>query len=83
MTLIDSESPGRKVKKNCPLDDQKMKNLVILGGNSHPDLVNKICRNLTIAPSEVSAGKFSNGETSVTIKDSVREKDVFVVQSGK
>lgn len=59
-----------------------MRNLVILGGNSHPSLVYNICQNLSIDQSRVTATKFSNGETSVTIKDSVREKDVFVVQSG-
>lgn len=45
-------------------------------------MVHNICQNLGIDQSQVTATKFSNGETSVTIKDSVREKDVFVVQSG-
>lgn len=31
---------------------------------------------------QVDLRNFSNGETAVTIKDSVREKDVFIVQSG-
>ncbi|ANB15859.1 ribose phosphate diphosphokinase subunit PRS5 [Sugiyamaella lignohabitans] len=59
-----------------------MRNLVLLGGNSHPELVSSIANALSIDKSEVSAHKFSNGETSVTIKDSVREKDVYVIQSG-
>lgn len=59
-----------------------MRDLVILSGSSHPSLVQRMCNNLNLDQGEVSLVKFSNGETSVTIKDSVREKDVYVVQSG-
>lgn len=59
-----------------------MRNLVILGGSSHPELVHQICKNINIEPSDATLKKFSNGETSITIKDSVREKDVYVIQSG-
>ncbi|KAG0667982.1 ribose-phosphate pyrophosphokinase [Maudiozyma exigua] len=59
-----------------------MSNIVVFGGDSHPDLVHKICDNLDIKPSEVHLGKFSNGETSISINESVREKDVYVIQSG-
>ncbi|KAG7661453.1 PRS5 [[Candida] subhashii] len=59
-----------------------MRDLVVLAGSSHPNLTRAICRNLTIAPVEVISRKFSNGETSIEIKDSVREKDVFIIQSG-
>lgn len=41
-----------------------------------------MCHTLNLDQGEVNLVKFSNGETSVTIKDSVREKDVYVVQSG-
>lgn len=56
--------------------------IVIFGGDSHPDLVNKICENLDIEPAKVTLGKFSNGETSIRVGSSVREKDVYVIQSG-
>lgn len=59
-----------------------MNNIVVLGGSSHPNLVNSICFNLGIQPSQVKLGKFSNGETSISIGESVREKDVYVIQSG-
>jgi ribose-phosphate pyrophosphokinase len=35
-----------------------------------------------MAPADAELTQFSNGETSVRILTSVREKDVFVVQSG-
>lgn len=59
-----------------------MGELVIFGGDSHPELVKKICDSLAIHSSNVQMGKFSNGETSVSVGDSVREKDVYVIQSG-
>lgn len=54
----------------------------MLGGSSIAGLTRSICRNLTLEPGNVELRKFSNGETSIEIKGSVREKDVFIVQSG-
>lgn len=59
-----------------------MKDVVVFGGSSLPSLTNLICRNLTLEKGKVQQKKFSNGETSIEMKDSVREKDVFIVQSG-
>lgn len=59
-----------------------MRGIVVLGGSSHPNLTKSICRNLSIDQTEVTSKKFSNGETSIEIQDSVREKDVFIIQSG-
>lgn len=59
-----------------------MRDLIVLGGSSHPNLVRSICRNLTIEQGIVDSKRFSNGETSIEIRDSVREKDVFIIQSG-
>lgn len=57
-------------------------NIVVFGGDSHPELVAKICENLDIKASQVELGKFSNGEISISVRESVREKDVYVIQSG-
>ncbi|WBW73564.1 ribose-phosphate pyrophosphokinase [Schizosaccharomyces osmophilus] len=59
-----------------------MKSAAIIGGTSHPELLRLISQRLGIKPCEVSLKRFSNGETSVEIHDSVRDKDVFVLQSG-
>ncbi|KAH3901084.1 probable Ribose-phosphate pyrophosphokinase 5 [Saccharomycodes ludwigii] len=59
-----------------------MSDIVVFAGGSHPKLVEKICENLSIKPSQVKLGKFSNGETSIQIDETVREKDVYVIQSG-
>lgn len=59
-----------------------MRNIILFSGSSHPSLVEKICDHLGINPAQIRLGKFSNGETSINIGESVREKDVYIVQSG-
>ncbi|KAK5134549.1 hypothetical protein LTR08_006334 [Meristemomyces frigidus] len=59
-----------------------VRNIVLFSGTSHPQLTETICTHLGIPPSKIILSKFSVGETRVEIGDSVREKDVFIVQSG-
>ncbi|CAI7624557.1 unnamed protein product [Penicillium glandicola] len=59
-----------------------VRNLVVIGGNSHPQLTQSICGVLGIPPAEVLLSKFAVGETRVEIQESVREKDVYIIQSG-
>ena len=59
-----------------------VRNMVLFSGSSHPNLTDTICTHLGIPPSRIHLSKFSVGETRVEIGDSVREKDVFIVQSG-
>ncbi|KAG9237754.1 phosphoribosyltransferase-like protein [Amylocarpus encephaloides] len=59
-----------------------MRNTLIFAGSSCPALTSQICSNLSMTPASVELSQFANGETSVKILTSIREKDVFVVQSG-
>ena len=59
-----------------------VRNIVVLGGSSHPQLVHSICSHLGIPAANVLLAKFSVGETHVEIKESVRGKDVYIIQSG-
>ena len=59
-----------------------VRNLVVLGGSSHPSLNTKICAQLGIPEGNVLLSKFSVGETRVEIQESVRGKDVYIIQSG-
>jgi ribose-phosphate pyrophosphokinase len=45
-------------------------------------LTEAICQRLGTAPAKCDLGFFANGETSVQINTSVRNEDVFIVQSG-
>ena len=59
-----------------------MKNtLKIFAGNSNPELARKICRHAGIRPGRCEIVKFSNENIKVRILESVRGKDVYVVQS--
>lgn len=59
-----------------------VRNIVVFSGTSHPQLTETICTHLGIPPSRIHLSKFSVGETRVEIGESVREKDVYIVQSG-
>lgn len=59
-----------------------VRNIVVLGGNSHPNLTKSICGQLGIPPANILLSKFSVGETRVEINESVRGKDVYIIQSG-
>ncbi|KAF2401618.1 phosphoribosyl pyrophosphokinase [Trichodelitschia bisporula] len=59
-----------------------MRQTRIFSGSSHPALVEVICERLGKKPDQVQLGKFANGETSVQIQTSIRNQDVFIVQSG-
>lgn len=59
-----------------------VRNIVVFGGSSHPDLNATICETLGVEPGEALFSKFAVGETRVSIGESVRGKDVYIIQSG-
>ncbi|WP_139905948.1 ribose-phosphate diphosphokinase [Clostridium thermarum] len=56
------------------------KNIKIFTGNSHPQLAKDIADALGVDLGKSKVGKFSDGEISVDINETVRGADVFVVQ---
>ena len=59
-----------------------MRQVKIFSGSSHPTLVEAVCERLGTSPAACDLKKFSNGEISVNIDTSIRDQDVFIVQSG-
>ncbi|GMG20769.1 unnamed protein product [Ambrosiozyma monospora] len=59
-----------------------MRKCKVFVGNSHPQLGKLVCERLGIEPAPVTLKKFANGETSVQIGVSVRDEDVYIIQSG-
>lgn len=55
--------------------------LVIFGGNSNPALLEEIAAQLNTHVAEVVCDRFPEGEIHVQIRENVRGKDVFIVQS--
>lgn len=58
-----------------------MNNLVIIAGNSNLPLATAVAQDLGTKLAAAKIGTFSDGETRVEIGESVRGKDVFVLQS--
>ena len=59
-----------------------MRGVKVFGGRSHPSLTDAICERLGTLPAKCDSGYFANGEISVQIGTSIRNEDVFIVQSG-
>ncbi len=55
--------------------------LRILSGNGNPDLAKAICSRLGMPMGDMTIATFPNDNIFVRLNESVREKDVFVVQS--
>ena len=56
-------------------------NLKIFSGGASPQLAQSICDALGMGLSRMTVSRFSNDNLFVQIRENVREKDVFVVQS--
>ncbi|KAJ3190648.1 hypothetical protein HK101_008508 [Irineochytrium annulatum] len=54
----------------------------IFAGNSHIEFARLVARRLGLELAKCVVLKYSNQETSVTIGESVRDEDVYIIQSG-
>tara|TARA_B100000989_G_scaffold298701_1_gene289269 strand:+ start:11376 stop:12320 length:945 start_codon:yes stop_codon:yes gene_type:complete len=55
--------------------------LVLFSGNANPVLAEEIAEHLKIPMGKAHVGRFSDGEIAVEIKENVRGKDAFILQS--
>lgn len=55
-------------------------NLCLMTGNANPELAKKIAAHIGVDLFDTFVGRFNNGETQVMISDSIRGKDIFIVQ---
>ena len=53
----------------------------ILAGNSNLPLAEAIAKELNLTVTNAEVGKFSDGEISITLPNTVRGRDVFIIQS--
>lgn len=54
--------------------------LCLITGNANPELAKKISEYINVRLCDASVGRFNNGETAVIINESIRGKDIFIVQ---
>ncbi len=57
------------------------KNMKIFSGNANKQFAETICKQLELPLGNLEAGRFADGESYVSIYESVRGSDVFVIQS--
>jgi len=57
------------------------KEIKIFAGNSHPAFAADVCRSLGLRTGESEATRFSDGEISISILETVRGADVFLIQT--
>ena len=55
-------------------------NLCIMTGNANPDLAKKIASHIGVPLCDAYVGHFNNGETQVMISESIRGRDIFIIQ---
>ena len=75
-----SYSDGEQAVK-APKIDFSEENFAIIAGTASKSLATKISSHLGTKLSPTDISKFSDGETSISYRDSMRGKDVFVVQT--
>lgn len=54
----------------------------IITGNSHPQLAKQIAEKLDIKLAKIGAFQYTNKETAVAVGESVRDEDVYIIQTG-
>ncbi|XP_034242405.1 phosphoribosyl pyrophosphate synthase-associated protein 2 [Thrips palmi] len=64
------------------MDFPASSDVMIIGGNSHPELANLIASRLNVKAGDASVYHKTNRETMVEIGDSVRGKDIYIIQTG-
>ncbi len=62
------------------INGNTISNLCLMTGNANPELAQKIADHIGIKIFDTFVGRFNNGETQVMISDSIRGKDIFIVQ---
>ncbi|CAJ0933728.1 unnamed protein product, partial [Mesorhabditis belari] len=83
MALLDSRTPrastGKMASMGYKADEST--GMVLLTGNSHPELARTVSDRLGIKLGDAVVYNKTNRETSVDIRQSVRGKHVFILQS--
>uniref|UniRef100_A0AC35U9W1 Pribosyltran_N domain-containing protein n=1 Tax=Rhabditophanes sp. KR3021 TaxID=114890 RepID=A0AC35U9W1_9BILA len=77
----DNLSMSSQRQKERKMISDESSGMVVLTGNSHPNLSKLVCEKLGIRLGDAVVYNKTNRETSVDVKQSVRGKHVFIIQS--
>ena len=59
---------------------EEIGNFCLMTGNANPELAQKIAEHMGVKIFDTFVGRFNNGESQVMISDSIRGKDIFIIQ---
>jgi ribose-phosphate pyrophosphokinase len=80
--LVSKQSPNWQFFF-LPYNHSEMTNSIkIFAGNSHREFAGLVAKRLGLELANCKVNKYSNQETAVMIGESVRDEDVFIIQSG-
>lgn len=77
---LGSVRPPKRCRSD--MDSTSASDIVIIHGNSHPDLANLVAERMGVKSGGCSVFHKTNRETMVEIGDSVRGKDIYIIQTG-
>lgn len=73
----------QSMEKDTTMSNKEIKNNIkVLAANSHPELANLICKRLNVKQSDIEAIQFVNKESTVIVRESLRDEDVYIIQTG-
>jgi ribose-phosphate pyrophosphokinase len=58
----------------------KLRELKVFSGGAHPEFTRSICENLGVGVATANIFRFSDGEIGLSVEESVRGADVYVIQ---
>lgn len=64
------------------MDTTATSDIVIINGNSHPQLADLVAERMGLKNGGCAVYHKTNRETMVEIGDSVRGKDIYIIQTG-
>lgn len=73
---------GFGIPEPSTMDDSITSDIVLIAGNSHPELANLIANRLGVKNGGCSVYYKTNRETMVEIGDSIRGKNIYIIQTG-
>lgn len=81
--LKADEDPYFRSRHSIPLDSEEKlsQNCILFSGSSSHKLAEEIATHLRTSLGDVKIGRFSDGETFIKYNETVRGKDVYVIQS--
>ncbi|ENN70623.1 phosphoribosyl pyrophosphate synthase-associated protein 2 isoform X1 [Dendroctonus ponderosae] len=77
-----NRATGFRPPQKNNMEAPKTSDIIIIAGNSHPELANLIAKRLGVSIGQCAIYHRSNRETMFQIGDSVRGKDIFIIQTG-